>query len=239
MPYLQIPVGGDGFVAQNRPIHDLIRYAFAKGRGASFRISGQPSWVDDDRYDMQAKVAVEDLPEWKRLDGGGQKLVIQAFLIEYLKLKFHPDPTPYPYYALVVAKDGPKFKAAKPGASFKGPGGRTVTGRSVVFSGPNEVTVQDAPVGQFADFLSPRADRPVLDKTGLDGPYDFVVQFDEAVDSNPNMPPGLVRPFFSLPPETATPLMFTAVKRLGLQLVPTKGPIDAIVIDHIERPEEN
>ena len=237
MPYVRIPVGGDGFSAQNRPLHDIIRYAFAKGRGGSFRISGQPAWVDDDRYDMQAKIAVEDLPEWKKLNGQGQKIVLQNFLIEYLKLKFHPDPTPYPYYALVVGKNGPKVKPTKPGDTFKTSDGRTVSGRALIFTGPNEVTAQAAPIEQFADLLSGHADRPVLDKTGLDDFYNFVVQFASTPD--PRMPEGSGTPFFALPPDVATPSMFSAVKQLGLQLVLTKGPIDAIIIDHVERPPDN
>src|ERR1017187_6249434 len=86
----------DGFTMQNRAFHDLIRFAFAKGRGGAYRISGQPSWVDNDLYDIQAKVAPEDIAEWQKLNGVGQKVALQGFLIEYLKLKFHSDPTPLP-----------------------------------------------------------------------------------------------------------------------------------------------
>jgi uncharacterized protein (TIGR03435 family) len=235
MPYIQIPVAGDGFLSQNRPLHDLIRYAFAKGRGGSFKMTGEPSWVDDDRYDVQAKVAVEDLPEWKKLNGQGQKIVLQKFLIEYLKLKVHPDPTPYPYYALVVGKNGSKVRQSKPGNTFKTPDGKTTSGRALLATGPNELTAQAIPIEQFTDFLSGHADRLVLDKTGLDDFYDFVLQFDPTT-STPEAP---ALSFFSLPPEAATPTMFSAVKQLGLQLMLTKGPIDAIVIDHVERPPQN
>ncbi len=232
-----IPADGDGFTFANRPMHDLIRYAFSKGRGGSFRISGQPSWVDDDHYDVQAKVAPEDIAEWQRLDGNGKRLALQGFVIEYLKLKYHPDPTPYPYYALVVGKNGPKFRESKPGDSFKTPDGKSVAGRVVGFTGPDEITVQDAPIEQFADMLTGYADRPVIDKTGLAGVYSFVVHFDPEPD--PGSPGGATPPFYALRPDAATPVIFSAVKQLGLQLVFTKGPIDAIVIDHVERPPDN
>ena len=237
MPYIQIPLGGDGFIAQNRPIHDIIRYAFAKGRGGTFRISGEPAWIDDDRYDIQAKVAIEDLPEWKKLNGFGQKIVLQAFLIEYLKLKFHPDPTPYPYYALVVGKSGPKMTPFKPGDSVKTPDGQTLTGRSLTWTTANEVTGLSCEMERLADQLSGRADRPVLDKTGLTGDYNFVLKFDP--ESDPSLPEGVVRPFLALPPDTATLSIFSSVKQLGLQLLPAKGPLDAIVIDPVERPPDN
>jgi uncharacterized protein (TIGR03435 family) len=237
MPYIQIPVGGDGFIALNRPIRDLIRYAFAKGRGGSFRMSGEPAWVDDDRYDIQAKVAVEDLPEWKKLNGQGQKIVLQKFLIEYFKLRIHPDPTPYPYYALTVGKNGPKFNQTKPGDTFKTSDGKTVSGRALLVTGPNELTAQAVPIEQFSDMLSGHASRLVLDKTGLDDFYSFVIQFDSPPD--PHSTDGSAQAFFSLPPDVATPVMFSAVKQLGLQLVSTKGPVDAIIVDHVERPPEN
>jgi uncharacterized protein (TIGR03435 family) len=237
MPYIQIPVGGDGFIAINRPVHDLIRYAFAKGRGGSFRISGEPSWLNDDRYDIQAKVAVEDLPEWKKLNTQGQKIVLQKFLIEYLKLKVHPDPTPYPYYALVVGKGGSKFKQGYSADTYTTPEGKSITGRALLVTAPSELTAHAVPIEQFTDMLSGHADRLVLDKTGLDDFYDFVIRFDSPAD--PHSLDGPPLPFFSLTPDLATPLMFSAVKQLGLQLVLTKGPIDAIVIDHVERPPEN
>jgi len=237
MPFIQIPVGGDGFIAQNRPIHDLIRFAFAKGRGGTFRISGGPAWIDDDRYDIQAKVAVEDLPEWKKLNGLGQKIVLQAFLIEYLKLKFHQDPTPFPYYALVVAKNGPKMTPFKPGDSVATPNGQTLTGRSLTWTTANQVTGLSCEMERLADQLTAHADRPVLDKTGLTGDYNFVLNFDP--ESDPSLPEGVVRPFLALPPDSATLSIFSSVKQLGLQLVPAKGPLDAIVIDHIERPPDN
>lgn len=85
--------------------------------------------------------------------------------------------------------------------------------------------------------LSGHANRLVLDKTGLDDFYSFVIQFDSPPD--PRSPDGTAQPFFSLPPDVATPVMFSAVKQLGLLLVSTKGPIDAIVVDRVERPPEN
>jgi len=237
MPYLTIPVGGDGFTAQNRPFHDIIRYAFAKGRGGAYQISGQPSWVDDDRYDIQAKVAVEDLPEWQKLNAVGQKVALQGFLIEYLKLKFHPDPTPHPYYALVVGKNGPKLKESKPDDSFKTPDGHTVTGTALALTGPFELTAQNCTLERFADLLTGYANRGVLDKTGLPGAYNFVLHFDPIPD--PRVPDGQGVPIFAASPDAVTPVIISAVKELGLQIVPATGPMDGMVIDHIERPPDN
>ena len=238
MPYIQIPVGGDGFSAQNRPIHDIIRYAFAQGIGGAYRISGQPAWVDDDRYDIQAKVAVEDLPEWQKLNAVGQKIALQGFLVEYFKLKYHPDATPHPFYALTVGKNGPKMKVYKPGDSFKTPNGQSIAGTNQLrWIGPSEFIGQSCNMARLASWLSSYADRGVLDQTGLSDFYNFDLRFDDMPD--PNRPDGPGVPFLALRPADATPALFSAIRQLGLELKAATGPMDGMVIDHIERPPDN
>jgi uncharacterized protein (TIGR03435 family) len=239
-PKLTTPVGGDGFSMRNRPFHDLIRYAFAKGHGGAYRISGQPAWVDNDRYDIQAKVAPEDLAEWKRLNLAGQKTVLQSFLVEYLKLKQHPDPTPYPYYALVVAKGGIKMKEYKPGDSFKTADGRTITSPdsgTLEWITGNEVIGLNCTMERLSDMFSGHADRVVHDQTGLDGAYNFTLEFDPTPD--PNHPDSPGTPFLDLHPGDTIPTVRSAVKQLGLELKSATGPTDGMVIDHIEPPSEN
>jgi uncharacterized protein (TIGR03435 family) len=227
---------GDGFAMQNRAFHDLIRYAFAKTRGGSFQLSGQPSWVDDDRYDIQAKVSPEDIDEWKRLNGAGQKIALQGFIIEYLKLKYHPDTSPHAYYALVVGKNGLKMKPYKPGDTFKTPDGQTVSGTGILqWVSGSEVIGQSVAMPRLADQLAGHADKGILDQTGLTGGYNFDLRFDDMPDPSGNF----VRPFLALSPGDATPSIFSAVKQLGLELKPATGPMDGIVIDHIERPPDN
>jgi bla regulator protein blaR1 len=222
---------GDAFAMQNRPFHDLIRFAFAKGRGGAYRISG-PSWVDQDLYDIQAKVAPEDIAEWQKLNGVGQKIALQGFLIEYLKLKFHQDPTPYPFYALVVDKNGLKMPLYKPGDSFKTPDGQTLSTKGVlVWVSGSEMIGLDCTTERLVDQLSGHADRGVIDQTGLmPKGYSFTLQFDDAPDGTS---------FQAMHPEDATASIRVAIKQLGLELKSTTGPIDSMVIDHIERPPDN
>jgi uncharacterized protein (TIGR03435 family) len=222
---------GDSFTMENRPFHDLIRFAFAKGRGGAYRITG-PAWVDTDPYDIEAKVAPEDIAEWQRLNGVGQKVALQGFLIEYLKLKFHQDPTPYPFYALVVAKSGLKMPLYQPGDSFKTPDGQTLSTRGVlVWVSGNEMIGLDCRTERLVDQLSGRADLGVIDQTGLmPNGYSFKLQFDDGPDGTP---------FRALHPDDATAAIRVALKQLGLELKSTTGPIDSMVIDHIERPPEN
>jgi uncharacterized protein (TIGR03435 family) len=227
---------GDGFVMQNRPFHDLIRYAFAKTRGGSFQLSGQPSWVDDDHYDVQARVAPEDLDEWKKLNAAGQKVALQGFIVEYLKLKYHPDTTPHAYYALVVAKNGLKMKPYKPGDTFKTPTGEVVSGTGILqWVSGSEVIGQSIAMPRLADQLAGHADKGILDQTGLTGPFNFDLRFDDMPDPSGNF----TRPFLAMAPGDATPAIFSAVKQLGLELKPATGTMDGIVVDHIERPPED
>jgi uncharacterized protein (TIGR03435 family) len=234
---LLMPVGGDSLTVGNRPIHDLIRYAFAHTRGGSYRISGQPAWVDDDRYDIQAKVAPEDRAEWQSLNQVGQKIALQGFLIQYLKLKFHDDTEPHPYYALVVAKSGLKMKEAKKGEEYKLPSGRVIPPSSLIWTSGNDLLGHDIRMPRLADQLAGHADRGFLEQTGLTAGYDFQLHFNDA--PNPYNPDGPGMSFLNLPPETATPSIFSAVKPLGLELVPIKAPGDGMVVEHIERPPEN
>lgn len=232
----------DGFSMGARPLHDLIRYAYAKTRGGSFQLSGQPAWVDTDLYDIQARVAPEDMAEWKRLNGVGQKVALQGFLAEYLKLKEHDDTTPHPCYALVVGKSGVKMKRYVAGDTLKLPDGRVLSkpdDGSTIGSGvtawptPNDFAGLGVTIPRLMDQLAGHADKGILDQTGLDGHWNFILHFDDQPDP---AHPDWNTPFLGLKPADATPAIFTAVRQLGLELKPINAPMDGIVLDHIERP---
>jgi len=89
--------------------------------------------------------------------------------------------------------------------------------------------------------LSGQLGRPVLDQTGLKGKYDYRLEYmeDQTQGSMLKGPEGAAGPD-SAPPESSMPSIFTAIQeQLGLKLESTKGPVDIIVIDHIEKPSEN
>jgi uncharacterized protein (TIGR03435 family) len=113
-----------------------------------------------------------------------------------------------PVYALVVAKNGPKFHEWKEGDRMPefGSGGH-----------PNNFRDRGT-IQRLADVLSsgPDVGRPVLDKTGLKGVCVFYVEWDEDEDFLPAMQ-----------------------QQLGLKLQPQRGPVDNLVIDHIEKPDAN
>ena len=168
---------------------------------APYQLSGGAGWLDSDRFDLEAKA--EGANEYQL------RQMLQTLLAERFKLVVHRETKEMPVYALVVAKNGPKFHEWKEGDPLPafGSGGRANNFRDVG-------TMQ-----RLADVLSSGPDtigRPMLDKTGLKGVYVFYVEWDEGEDFLPAMQ-----------------------QQLGLKLEPQRGPVDNLVINHIEKPDAN
>ena len=191
------------------------------------RIVNAPDWLNSEaeRYELQAKIeeslfaAMQKMPPSQQRDQVA--LMEQSLLADRFKLKVHFETRQMPVYALVVAKDGPKLSVAKEGEASK---------LFVLDSEQgSEVTAQGVTLDEFIHSPLMRAGgRSVVDQTGLAGTYDFTLKWASdlvARDSGQ---------------ESDAPSLFTAMQeQLGLKLVPTKGPIEVVVIDHIERPSEN
>jgi uncharacterized protein (TIGR03435 family) len=187
-------------------------------------ISGGPDWVDSDHYDILAVTPGEVRP-----DHDEQMSMLRNLLAERFNLKFHREPKVFSIYELQVAKDGSKLKSTAAAA-----GDPVVVGPGVVY--PQKVVLpgRNATMGNFVSLLQ-RAilDRPVVDKTGLAGRYDFDLEWapDETQFG------GGVTPATE---GTTSPPLFEAVQQeLGLKLVATKGPVDALVVDSAGRPTPN
>jgi uncharacterized protein (TIGR03435 family) len=172
-------------------------------------IQGGPDWarMGGDRFNVEAKVEDPTKATEEQL-----YQMLQALLTERFSLKFRREVKDMPGYALVVGKNGPKFKEAKgeeASMSF-GPNGKP--GR-----GPNSVTMRKYSMSKLADLLT-NFGNPILDKTGLTGDYDFTLAWDE----------------------DAGPTLYTALhEQLGLKLEPQKVPVLYIVIESAQKPSEN
>ncbi len=214
------------------------------------QISGGPNWASSDRYDIEAKesdelsAALEKLPRDQRLEK--QRLLLQSMLEDRFHLKVHRETKELPVYALVVAKNGPKLKATNIQSAalvVTGTDGRPrATSCSIQGTSEGGNRYQGCTVATLADYLPLAVGRVVLDRTGLNGIYDFTLNYADqdsaAVSSVPTG--GGAASDNPLPPAPSGPSIFTAVQeQLGLKLEPTKGPVDMIIIGHIERPTEN
>jgi uncharacterized protein (TIGR03435 family) len=194
---------------RNASLSDCIKWAYLI---RDYQIFG-PSWLMTEKYDITAKAAgPAPLNQLRQM--------LQTLLTDRFQLRLHRETKDLPVYELVATKSGPKLHKAEPGGntSMQGENG------SFVFRGTS--------MPQFAEDLATlrQVDRPVLDRTGFPGVFDFNLKFGE---SNDEMKRALIAG------DGAS--IFTLIQEeLGLKLEARKGPVEMLVIDHVERvPTEN
>lgn len=204
----------NNFIMMGTSLKFLIQYAYDLH---GFQLEGAPAWTSSTRFDIIAKVSEADAPSApvKSEDfEASQELLqarLQSLLADRFQLRAHKSKMDMPIYGLVVAKGGPKLQASTTNTGF-------TTGRA-------QLVCSDSSMDDLASLLSGAMDRMVLDQTNLTGGYKFSLKWTPDESSNPN--PDL-------------PGIFTAIQeQLGLKLVPTKGPVEMLIIDHIEKPSEN
>jgi uncharacterized protein (TIGR03435 family) len=239
---------GGRFTVKNVPLRMLIRIAY---KIDDSQIIGGPAWINSERWDIEAEASSsphEDLAKMSEAQREAfmeqQRLRLQSLLEDRFQLKIHREKRERPVYALVIAKGGPKLKesTAVPGGPQTGPSGLKPRQMRMSMS-RGQVTAYGVPVSALAEQLSNQLGRPVLDETGLKGNYDFTLQWtpDESQGQMFRVPEeGQQAGGNPPPPEAVGPSVFTAIQeQLGLRLKPEKGPVDVLVIDHVEQPTEN
>lgn len=178
-------------------------------------------------YDIQAKIdgsiyaAMQKMPAAERQHQVEQ--MEQTLLANRFQLKAHWETRTLPVYALQVASGKSKLILATSDGPALMP---------VLFNGhETSVTATGISMDQFihSPLWHPITDRILVDQTGLTGKYDFNLKWTSdspSADASDAV--------------SSTPSLFTALQeQLGLRLVPTKAPIEVLVIDHIDRPSEN
>jgi uncharacterized protein (TIGR03435 family) len=237
----------DGFSATGITLQMLVANAYGV---QNFQISGAPSWLGSERYDLDAKMDSDTAAALKKLDQEQGRLarsrMLQKLLADRCKLTVHTETKDMPVYALVIAKNGPKMQEAKPGDTypngFKGLDG--VAHAGTMRMGRGQLTAQAISTDTLVHLLSQQLGRTVVDKTGLTGKYDFTLQWtpDESQGGALRAPEGggPSPADGAAPPESSGPSIFTALQeQLGLKLESQKGTVETIVIDHVEKPSEN
>jgi len=229
----------NGYSATNVSLKMMIENAYSlKTDGL---ISGLPGWADSARFDLEAKMdgdaaaALKKLPPEEGMEQ--RRLMMQSLLADRFQLKVHHENKELPVYALVIAKGGFKLKDADPNASYpKGLDG--VSHPGMMRMSDRSITAQAIPISNLVNALSRQLRREVVDKTGLTGKYDVTLQWTPDVNQMPEMP-GERQDAASTVTDSG-PSIFTALQeQLGLKLESTKGPVDTIVVDHVEMPSEN
>ena len=202
-------------------------------------IANLPKWVAEDRFDIQAK-ATEANPTKDQM-----RLMMQALLAERFKLAVHFETKESPVLALVLVKPGKLGPKLLPHA--EGPPCDTAPSPDL-FPPKCSVMVmtmssgrmakggsRDTTMTLIADALPSmgRLGRPVVDRTGLSGRFDFAIEWSPETNNIPPLPGEPV-------PDTQGPSFQAALReQLGLKLESTMAPLQVLVIDHVERPSEN
>jgi uncharacterized protein (TIGR03435 family) len=204
------PPGGSlrytpGRVAGTASAKRIVQDAY---RLTDYQVSGGPSWFDSDRFDLEARAATPAEKDQLRL-------MLQTMLAERFKLVVRHQAKEMPVYILAVAKNGPKLTEATPGdmSTIRITAEQAGVKETIAGYFSTRANMQD-----FAAFLSggPLLNRPVLDKTGLQGFYLFTMAIHSDED-----------------------LLTQVQDRFGLKFESEKAPVDTLVIDHIEKPDPN
>jgi len=232
----------------------LISWAYGKACGPALGlISAQPEWTMIDLYDFQATIpAGTPAYGFEQLQNGeAPKLqeMLQTMLEDRFKLKFHREKKEVASFDLVVVKPGKmipsKDQTAPPDPLLAGGEGRGALNGTLVspegaprpgltLLGPGFYQGTSITVSSLAKSFGSRAGRPVVDKTGLTGFFDFKVP----IAPDPNAAPGQGPP----PSRVGAGLSIEDTQildGLGLKLEPSKTTIEVIVIDFIEKPSDN
>ena len=276
---------GDRWTMSGATLRMLLGSAYSRGSNggplAQLQIIGGPSWLDSDRYDIQATADCSG----GVLSREQVQLMVQSMLEDRFQLKAKMETRELPIYNLVVGKDGPKIKASAdqtpPGAGLTGPpqpcspasatppppppplppgpGQRgnifdsnnpMPRGAMIMMRNETGMMMRAAavPLNNLIGMLQQQAGRPIIDKTGLTGLFDFTFKFSPEGLAQPGLPglppPGLGPggPGPAGPSSTAADpgaSLFTAIQDLGLRLESAKGPVEVLVVESVQKPTEN
>ncbi|HEY1759079.1 MAG TPA: TIGR03435 family protein [Bryobacteraceae bacterium] len=179
----------------------------------AYQVSGGPTWASDSSTVFDIEARADGTPTREQADA-----MLQTLLADRFHVKLHREMKDLPVYDLVIAKNGPKLKESAADAT-------SMSSRQGSPTGPRKLTFSKATITVLANGLAADAGRPVIDKTGLTGSYNFSLEYT---------PDGT-------PADVATgPSIFTALEdQLGLKLVSSKAPTEILVIDHAEKPTQN
>src|SRR5262245_17293743 len=246
-PGITIPRGR--CIARYEPLRTLVALAYDIPPASMYPYDGQvlsgPDWINTAMYAVEGKA--ESAATEAQL-----KQMLQALLADRFNLKLHRETKEMPVYAL-VAKSGLKLQPAPKdrecGEQRRSDhryelGATSLTGHCHAFvpGGMDAMIVgQSVEMSDLAEMLSIWAGRIVVDKTGIKGLYDVKIpRFGPGQLAAPSIPPnapeGLREKILEI---QAMPTLANVLDQLGFKLESTKGPVEVLVIDSVEKPTEN
>lgn len=208
--------------AKNQSLRDLMKFAFGV---EDFQLSGGSGWLNSEHYEILATCPGETT-------NGDLRKMMRAMLADRFALATHRESKNISGYALHVAKTGPRLKLVEPEQHGMMLGRNRTTGQRIL-------TATSAGMAELAIILTTLLSQPVEDRTGLEGVFDFAMEW-----SPDEMQPALLTSGKQVQVEAVDgatgPSIFTAIqKTLGLTLTAQKVPVELIVIDHAEKAAAN
>ncbi|HEV2500308.1 MAG TPA: M56 family metallopeptidase [Terriglobia bacterium] len=226
---------GGRFSTTNTTLKKLIEFAYGI---TPEQIEGVPAWAKSRTYTIRA-VAPPGAPDAR----GKQGLewiqgMVQSLLADRFKLRTHRATKQLPVYEIVVAKHGPKLKPMAE-QDFVAAHRPYAPSNTSISTHDGNMTALGISLATLADELSRELNRTVIDRTGLTGRYDFTLTWDPASERLAAMD-DVSRSGAPAAADSSAPSIFTAIQQqLGLKLKPAKGPVEVLVIDHVEPPTPN
>jgi uncharacterized protein (TIGR03435 family) len=226
----------DGFSAGASSLRSLIAeaYGFSLGQLNDQQLIGAPGWAKTQQFDVRAKVDSANVEKLNELTKALTMMVearqmvtrtptfrmvmLQRLLADRFQLKVHYEQRVMPLYEMTVAKGGLRMTAAHPKDPEHGS----------MDLDPGKLKGENVPISFIPVMFALELERPVADKTGAEGNFDFQLKWTRMGDVQDNGA------------DESAPSLFTAVQeQLGLKLNAGKGPVWVIVVDHAEMPSEN
>jgi uncharacterized protein (TIGR03435 family) len=202
----------------NTTLKDLLIFAYSVHPG---QLQSLPSWGETEKFDIQGKPDTEGVGNDVQIRSMMKKLLAERF-----GLAFHRENKELSAFTLNIGRSGPKLTLNESGGNLPGFRG----------GGPGRIGVNNATMDQFAGFLQARiVDRPVVNKTGLPGKYDFTLTWrpDQLGPQPPNAPP---------PPadmDSRSDIIGAMQEQLGLRFQAERTEVEVLVVDKAEKPSEN
>jgi len=203
-PTVQYRVGPDSFASPGS-LKFLISQAYDV---SEYQVVGGPAWIGSASWELQAKAD-------HAVAGREIRMMLQSLLAERFALKFHRETRTMQGYVLSLDKNGPKLPAPKTDVPPETKG--------VIQLGTGEIWSRGSTIRHLCEALRLELGLPVVDKTGIEGNYDFKLRYDETADAA-SEPHGSI---------------FTALHEIGLRLDGRKVEIEVLAIDSAATPSEN
>jgi uncharacterized protein (TIGR03435 family) len=229
--YWRLP---DGLKWEGVTVSGMIANSYGVSRIVRGEIEGGPGWMGSREFDISAKVDVETAARWSKMTqpevDEERRSMTRSLLADRFHLKFHHETREMPALVLRVAKSGSKLEPPHTEQDLQA----GIPPNRINFLDHGHMEGHAALMSNLARSLASEpeiAGRPVVDKTGLTGGYDFTLRWTPDDFGHGAAPAD---------PNAQWPSLFTAVEeQLGIKLTPEKQPIDIIVVDSVEMPGEN